>query len=420
VTAGPWREAACYVSLAVFLAGCWLLFQDLADLSQLIVPTNRRRMVVVWRYRHAIAATSLVAGGVSVEAWRSDHSLVPWWLLTLAFAAGSGLAYAGLVNPHLMFRSQQHTARFTGIAEARTRVAPAEEVIVVEVNGDARAFTDRDLLQPHIAHTESVGGEDVVMTYCGLTNLGVAYTPRIGERELDLAVMSQIDNNLIMWDRKTGTPIQQLWGYQENDSSKQRMHEWPTRRMPFSTFCELYPGGRVFSNNIVSARRNPLLAGWDRGVRRAMTAGIRKQRDTDKAAFPTIGFTDTRLPMKTRIYGFNVGDDYVAYTVDFLQSRGGVVNTRVGDEPVVITYDDQRQVLSAYHNDLGSPVTNLDIRGRTPDGHQLPPLETLKAGAYWFIWLHYFPTTDVNRAEQRDEPAPPHRPSPSDPPSPSE
>lgn len=397
VSAGLSREIVCYVSLVLSLAASWLLFQDLADLSQLIVSTNRRRMVVVWRYRYALAATSLTAGGVSVVAWWSDRSLIPGWLLALALIVALGLLYAGLVNPRLMFRSQQHTARFDDIAEGTTRIRPDEEVIVVEVNGDARAYTDRDLLQPHIAHTESVGGEEVVMTYCGLTNLGVAYTPRIDGRELDLDVMNQIDNNLIMWDRKTGTPIQQLWGYQENDPTKQRMREWPTRRMPFSTFCELYPSGRVFSNDVVSMRRHPLQAGWDHGVRWAMTLGIRKQQNTSKAAFPTIDFTDTRLPMKTKIYGFNVGDEYVAYTIDFVRSRGGLINTRVGDQPVVIAYDNQRKVLGAYHNDLDSPVTHVDVRGHTPDGHRLLPMETLKAGAYWFIWLHYFPTTDVNR-----------------------
>jgi len=396
VIAVGWLQAGGGVCLLIFLAGAWLLFQDLADLSQLIVATNRRRMVVVWRYRYVIAATSLAAGVGGVLMWWSDRP-VPSWLLGALVAVGVALLYAGLVNPRLMFRSQQHSARFVDIAEARHRVEPDEEVIVVEVNGDARAYTDRDLLQPHIAGSESVGGEDVVMTYCGLTNLGVAYTPRIDGQDLDLAVMNQIDNNLIMWDRHTGEPIQHLWGYRENDPERRRMREWPTRRMPFSTFCELYPQGRVFTNDVDDSRRNPLVAGWDRAVRRAMTRGIQTQRETPKAAFPTIDFTDTRLPMKTQIYGFNIGDDYVAYTVDFVRSKDGLVNTRVGGKPVVIACNNEHRVLGVYHNDLDEPVEAVDVRGRTPAGHQLTSVETLKAGAYWFIWLHYFPTTDLNR-----------------------
>ena len=54
------------------------------------------------------------------------------------------------------------------------------------------AYSDYYLLQPHVVKGDTIGGEDVIMTYCGLTNLGIAYSPKINQRELDLTVMTQL------------------------------------------------------------------------------------------------------------------------------------------------------------------------------------------------------------------------------------
>ena len=384
-------------SLLAAVGASWILFQELADMSQLVIPTNRRRVVAVWRRRRLIAGVALVGMAGSAALWRQDPGLMPGWLLAVILLLSAALLYAGLVNPQLMFRSQQRTARFMSTSEARRWVRPDESVIVIEINGDARAYTARYLLQPHIAHSESVGGEDVVMTYCGLTNLGIAYTPEIDGQRLDLRVMNQIENNLIMWDANTGTPIQQIWGYREGAPEKRRMREWPTRRMPFSAFCELFPEGRVFANEIAGVGRNPVRFAWDTGVRRLMTAGVRKQERSEKPAFPSIDHTDTRLPMKAKIYGFNVGADYVAYTIESVRASGGIVNATVGGRPVAVVYHVEYDSLGVYYNDTDGPVGQVDVHGTTPQGRQLKPVESLKAGAYWFIWCHFFPTTDVNR-----------------------
>ena len=38
-------------------------------------------------------------------------------------------------------------------------------------------------MQPHVVKGDTIGDEDVIMTYCGLTNLGIAYSPKINQRE---------------------------------------------------------------------------------------------------------------------------------------------------------------------------------------------------------------------------------------------
>lgn len=321
--------------------------------------------------------------------------------------------YSGLVNPLLMFRSQQHDAKFVGVAEARPylertlryarfgreRYDSVDDVSVMVLENDqgAVAYTDYFILQPHVAGGGKIGGREVVMTYCGLTNVGIAYSPEIGGKKLDLSVMTQLQNNLVLFDRGSGEPVQQLWGTLEGAKELGRMREWPTLRMPFRAFASLYPQGKVYVNEIPGFDEHPLVAAWDRLTRHVMMwNGVSLQWNSDEPAFPTITEFDQRLPRKTLIYGFNVGKDYVAYTKDFIKARGGVVNVKVGGRDVVVGYSDEYDLVGVFYNDSGRIIARIDAVGNTEFGH-LPRVETLKNAAFWFIWANFFKQTDVNR-----------------------
>ena len=270
-----------------------------------------------------------------------------------------------------MFRSQQHTAQFVPAGEARPYFDQAFEyarfgweeypsvddisVMVLETDQGAIAYSDYFILQPHVATGGTIDGEEVIMTYCGLTNLGIAYSPVIDGQPLELSVMTQLENNLVLWDSNTGQPIQQIWGTMERAEERGRMQEWPTVRMPFSSFEKLYPDGRVYVNNIDAFTENPLTAAFDRLTRHVMMYnGVSLQWVGDDPAFPTIDEFDERLPRKALIYGLNVADDYVAYTKEFIADRGDLINTRIGGRDVVISYDEQFDSVGAFYNDTGA------------------------------------------------------------------
>ena len=203
-----------------------------------------------------------------------------------------------------------------------------------------------------------------------------------------------------MFDKNSGEPIQQLWGTRENDAAQLKMREWPTFRMPFSSFREIYPDGKVFINEIPPFSRNPLLAIWDRLVRHGMMVpGVGLNWiDNEKPAFPTIEYKDKRLPMKQFVYAISVGDDHVAYTKEFVRKHGNTINVEIGGRPVVIDYDSRLDVLCAFFNSAGMPaVTKIDARGKTEDGRQLKRVDTLKSKLFWFIFAEFYPHTDVNR-----------------------
>ena len=273
------------------------------------------------------------------------------------------------------------------------------EVVVLETDNGAYAYSDYYLLQPHVVKGDTIGGEEVIMTYCGLTNLAIAYSPVIDDQPLDLTVMTQLKNNLVLVDKNSGEPIQQLYGTRERDPDQKKMKEWPTLRMPFASFRELYPDGKVFINEIPELSENPLSAVGDRITRHAMMVpGVGLNWvDNDKPAFPTIEYKDKRLPMKEFVYSVSVGDDHVAYTKAFVKQQGNTLNVEIGGRPVVIDYDPQLDALTAFFNDGSAPVRDVDVFGQTDDGRRLERVNTLKSKMFWFIFAEFYPQTDVNR-----------------------
>ena len=409
------RKSVFWLSMLIAQVCAFVIFKDLADISQWLVQSSREFTMMVWYNRHIIGGIAILALLVSLLTWWTERKLCPKLLLGFLVFVFVFNFYSGMVNPKWMFRSQQHEAKFVPVEEAPTYMEQSLylahfgpesyasvddiDVVVLETDNGAYAYSDYYLLQPHVAKGDTIDGEEVIMTYCGLTNLGIAYSPVIDEQPLDLTVMTQLKNNLVLFDKNSGQAIQQLWGTMERDPAQVRMKEWPTIRMPFGSFRQLYPDGKVFINEIAGFSENPVLAAWDRLVRHGMMlwgVGL-NWLDNEKPAFPTIDFKDRRLPMKELIYSISIGDDHVVYSKDFIIEQGNNINVEIGGEPIVIDYDPEFDSVAAFFNTTDTDVTGIDIFGNTDTGVKLERVNTLKSRLFWFIFAEFYPDTDVNR-----------------------
>lgn len=410
------RQAILFWTLMVIAQiGAFIIFKDLADISQWLVQSSREFTMGVWYNRWAITLVTLLALAGSIIIWRNYRTTNRRVLGALVLFVLFNL-YAGMINTKFMFRPQQHEgqAMFVSVEEAPIYLSamshasyesdqfntPDEiNVIVLETDEAAIAYTDYYLLQPHVVSAGSIGGEEVIMTYCGLTNLGVAYSPNIGEQQLDLRVMTQLRNNLVMLDMNSGEPVQQMWGSMEKDGEQgPSMKQWPTLRMPFGSFKALYPNGKVYVNGINQQSNNPFVRFFDYIVRDGMMLhAVRTlQWQSDKPAFPTIKEFDDRLPIKELVYGINVDGDHVAYTQEFVRNQGGVINVSIGGKPIVIYNDSEYDSLVAFYNPSDQLVTKVDLFGNS-DAGKLERVETLKSKIFWFIWRDFYKHTDLNR-----------------------
>ena len=390
--------------LAQLLA--FMLFKDLADLSQWVIQGARETTMAVWYNRYPMAAISIIALLVSSIVWFKTTTGVDRKGFAVLVLMCSVFLFSSMINPYIMMRPRQEGSVFVDIENARKYVRAQESVIVYEIDGKARAHPDQQVLRPHVAGGAPVNGKEVVMTYCGLTNLGMAYIPEIDGQKLDLAPMTQLENNLVMFDSNSGEPIQQLWGQTEADATagnERGMTEYPSFRMPFEKFEQAYPAGEVFINDYLvydmrtSFWENPILFTYDRGMEFIFNTAIEFQQTREAVVFPTIDHPDERLATKTLIWGFDLHDDFVAYTEQFVRENNNLINVQVGGEDVVVAFDEEYQSLGVYFNFTGEEVHEINFFGQTESGTILPRVETLKAGAYWVVWANFFPNTDLNR-----------------------
>lgn len=116
----------------------------------------------------------------------------------------------------------------------------------------------------------------------------------------------------------------------------------------------------------------------------------------DAPAFPTIKHFNDRLANKTKIYGANIGEDYVAYTEPFIREHDNLLNIEIGGRDIVVAFHEEFDSVGMYYNDTGIPVSRIAFGGESDHG-RLPRLETMKAQAYWVVWQNFFPQTEVNR-----------------------
>lgn len=390
------KQSLFWLALAVTAYPAWRIFRDMGDITQMFMKVDRAAILntIRWEWRLVSAALAGAAlASVLYFVFDAGHPLIYWPAVgAFAFMVGFPLLWI-----HIGLRNQQRSARFYSIAEARTRVRPETSVIVLAHDGRARAHPDYEVWRPHlIGNGEGLAGENVILTYCALTHLGQGFKAEIDGRALELEVLAQTGNNLVMRDNTTMEPIQQLHGVRACDGKGGAgMAHWPTFRMTFRAFEKAFPDGEVFLNKIQPFTKHPFLWLFDHFVDALFYLVVTEHDRSAKPAMPTIGTPDPRLPSKTYVWGFNVGEDYVAYTEDCVRADGPI-NASVGGRAIVAAYDDDYESLGIWYNDSGGDITHVDFWGDSDMG-RLQRVETVRAGAYWCVWAHYFPGTDINR-----------------------
>lgn len=393
-----------YVGFAVSVTLGFVYFRDLGDVVQMLLKVKRENMIRFIRNEYLFVAIGLAAAGVMILGHLLGGG--PGWLFWIALPVVAFLFVFPWVWVHVGLRNQKDSAKYYSIAEARDFINPSASVIVIENNGKARAHADAQIMRPHLAgNAQGLDGEDVVLTYCAMANLGMGYTPNIEGQRLNLEVLAQHGNNLILRDNTTGEPIQQIYGFREADAAPETegnacplkpglaMKPWPTFRMTFRAFQKAYPEGEVFLNKPSS---NPLLRLFDTITGITFGWGIERQHQEAAPVMDNMTHFDDRLPNKTYVWGVTVGDEAVCWTDDFVVEQDGVINAQVGGRDLLVSYDPKFESLGVWYNDSGVPVTHCDFWGNSDQG-KLERVETLRPGMFWHVWVEFFPHTDINR-----------------------
>jgi hypothetical protein len=389
-------EITFWLGLILSVVAGFFYFRELGDISQMFFRIKRHNLVWVIRHEYKIMGAGLFGAlAATLAFWVAGAGTGwIWWPALIVWGLFYLFPYIWL---HTGMRTKTDHAEYYSLKEARQFVSPSNEVLVMVNSGIARAHPGAELLRPHVVgNAQGFGGADVQMTYCGMSNLGLAFEPRIEGQPVKLEVMAQIANNLILRDNNTGEPVQQILGARECEITNGiGMTPWPTFRMTFRGFEKAYPDGTVYLNKPSS---NPLLKILDTAQDMMFTWGIRAQHRIEAPLIDNMTSSDDRLPNKTYIWGVNIGADATCYTDEFVKHHDGPINARVGERNIVVDYNAVYESLGIWYNDSGAPVAEIDFYGQSDQG-QLLRVETVKPGMFWHVWVEYFPHTDINRNE---------------------
>jgi len=248
---------------------------------------------------------------------------------------------------------------FVNIAEADEWLEDAEPVILIERNGDARAYPIQILMWHEIVNDE-VGGEPVVVTFCPLCNTGIAFESTVNGQVLDFGTTGRLRNsNLIMYDRPTETWWQQATGEGvAGELTGTQLVFLPAAMISWEDFKTAHPDGLVLSRDTGFTRsygNNPY-AGYD---------------NINSSPFLFRGNTPDELPAMARVLTVELEGEAVAYPNDIL-AEVHVVNDTIGDEEVVIIWEaGTASALDGSQIATSSDVGAANVFARELDGQIL-------------------------------------------------
>ncbi|MEH6581069.1 MAG: DUF3179 domain-containing (seleno)protein [Halioglobus sp.] len=368
--------AFCCAGMAIFAAILMTEAGQVLDLSRSWVVNYYRYS---WQYSGVVLA--LFAGLVYLNI---KHGI---WRRLYMILAGVGVFFALYAANDLLnqlFPTMHKTAVYISVQQADELLDDSEVVYAVEINGEAVAYPKRFLEIPHVAG-KNIGGQDVAMTFCALSNLPVVYSSQMGGHETDLGILVQTHNNLVLYDDNSGEIVQQITG--ETEFGSAQMSTYANQMMSWGTFKSLYPHGEVFEYKFDRWLDGVLLSLFD--------DGMKKQFDPAQGPmFPTLRLDDARLPQKEQIWGLNINGEQIAFTRSFFDKQP-IYNTVVGGQAVVLSYSDDYDTLGIFQRKSEAEVTKVDIYGNGPNGK----LERQPSynGVFWMVWSHFFPDTKVNQ-----------------------
>jgi hypothetical protein len=331
-----------------------------------------------------------------ISLWAGITVVKRWVLLLYGLCNFGVFVFAFIVTGYIMFPSQHYSAKYLPVDEffdtdfredqLGTAASAAWRVMVLEINGDARAYPINYITQTHVAGGELVGGEDVVMTFCGLSHLSVPFGNEVNGQKLNLRAMSQFHNNLVVFDKDTNEPIHQIKGKFEREGTALKVY--PSVMMSIDNFAALYPEGKIYYR---SPQERDLI---DKIIFMLLEHSMSEQYDpsTPELAFDTSPYNDKRLPAKELIYAITEKGKSVVFTKEFIADQpGGYFEYELENKTIAIKYFAEHDYIDMF---VGSNAGNINHLGELPDGSKLVKYRHINQ-MLWRVYQYFYPDSEL-------------------------
>jgi hypothetical protein len=309
------------------------------------------------------------------------------------------------------------TPRFVRIDAADEWLSDDEAVVILDINGDVRAYPIQILMWHEIVN-DTVGEVPVAVTYCPLCNSAVSYERRVDGHLTTFGTSGFLFNSaLVMYDRAT----ESLWTHFDGTAvagvrTGTRLEPISSPLLAWADFKNAHADGLVLDVERTGYNRpygsNPY-SGYD-----------------NPESFPFLfdGEVDDRATAKQRVVGVNVDGFSMAWTLEVISGEGPTTtHAAVGTNAVVVFWKPgQASALDssaiAAGRDVGSvrvfrpQIESQSLTFESTDdgfvdaetgsewnilgeaingplaGEKLEPVAHLDT--FWFAWLSYNPATE--------------------------
>jgi hypothetical protein len=247
-------------------------------------------------------------------------------------------------------------ATFETTAEALEWLPKEDPVIVVELDGEARAYPLR-ILAAHEIVNDIFGDTPIVITYCPLCNSALVFDRRFGDDVFEFGVSGLLRNSdLIMYDRTSETLWQQFTGDGiVGEHAGERLTFLGSSIVSFEDFRQGFEDGTVLSR--------------DTGF--PLDYSLSSYQDYDQIGQDPFLFLDfdgesqtkeidRRLPAMERVVSVSLGDVDIAYPVPLLSDVGVISDNLAGQDLVVLhTFG----TTSAFYNTFAQRFDDVGATG---------------------------------------------------------
>jgi hypothetical protein len=277
---------------------------------------------------------------------------------------------------------------FKDVSWGDENLDPADPVFGIELDGEPKAYPQYILVYHEVVN-DTVGGQNVAVTYCPLTGSVLGFER--GGVEFGVSGML-VNSNLIMYDRETDSWFPQIHPVSPKGELKgQALSEVRVTWTTWERWKRMYPETSVMTED------TGLVRNYNSDPYGSYNPPDGYYSD-DGTLFGPRNENDEYHPKEVFI-GARSGDGAVAFLKDTLR-EDRLLETSVGGTPYLAAYHKGLDSAWVYRNESEADIEATSDGYEGPDGSVYAadelPLQSVNAfDVMWFSWYGYYPETEV-------------------------
>lgn len=247
------------------------------------------------------------------------------------------------------------------VPASQAKMAPGDRILGVERNGEAKAYPVR-ILNWHEVVNDSVGGEDIAVTYCPLCGSGVTFNRVVKDKRRSFGVSGLLYNSdVLLYDRESSSLWSQILGQAVTGPAKgEKLGIVPTAHTSWEDWVARHPKTLVLSEE----------TGFTRNYARDPYAGY----DVNPILFFPVANSSSQFDNKEVVLGLEIDGKRKAYPFAELSKTDGDVVDKFSGREIRVAYNAKHRTARV-----------LDKAGK-----EIPSVMT-----YWFAWYAFYPEGEV-------------------------